>query len=139
MKTNLKILLCFLPVCAITASAQLAVTVMPIKVVGQKAVIELKMRNDFSEKIESARAMCFLLDEQGKMVGQKNGWVVGGTKDGSALEPKKEATFNFVIPVSDATQTNVATKISFTRIVLVGGRMADPNKDVLIVQPKNKQ
>jgi hypothetical protein len=42
------------------ASAQLAVTVSPVKTTGQKAVVPLAMNNNFAEKIESARAACFL-------------------------------------------------------------------------------
>ena len=36
----------------------------------QKAVVPLGMKNNFTEKVESARAVCFLLNEQGKVVGQ---------------------------------------------------------------------
>ena len=53
----------------IAAHRQLSVTVSQPKVVGQKAIVALEMRNGFSERIESARAAVFLLDEQGKTVG----------------------------------------------------------------------
>lgn len=66
--------------CVATASAQLAVTVSPVKVTGQKAIVPLAMRNDFAESIESARAVVFLLDEQGKAQGQPvTRWVIGGS------------------------------------------------------------
>lgn len=42
----------------LTASAQLAVTVSPPKIVGQKAIVKLAMRNGLGEKVESARAVC---------------------------------------------------------------------------------
>src|SRR5258707_6551407 len=67
------------------ASAQLAVNVSPPKVTETKAVVPLAMKNDFSEKIESARAAVFLLDEQGKIVGHATKWVIGGTHDKPAL------------------------------------------------------
>jgi hypothetical protein len=60
-------------------NAQLAVTVLPPKVVGQKAVVQLKLKNDLADEIESARAACFLLDDQGKIVGQSTKWVVAKT------------------------------------------------------------
>ena len=70
---------------AASAPAQLAVTVAPVKVTGQKALVTLTMENGFAEKIESARAVLFLLDEQGKMVRQSTRWVIGGDRKGTGL------------------------------------------------------
>ncbi len=67
---EMRILLYIGLICAATAHAQLAVTVSPPKIADQKAVVELKMKNSLAETIESARAVCFLLDEQCKMVGE---------------------------------------------------------------------
>jgi hypothetical protein len=138
MNFDMKILCCMVALCVVTVHAQLAVTMSPLKIVGQKAVIELKMKNGFSENVESARAMCFLLDEHGKMVGQASRWVIGGTKDRPALEPKKDTTFNFVIATSDTTATNLMVKVSFTRMILAGGQVAYPTMDVSIEQSKEK-
>jgi hypothetical protein len=131
MKT-MKILAClFLGV--LTTQAQLAVTVSPPKITSQKVIVELKMKNSFVGKIESARAICFLLDEQGKMVGESTKWVIGGTKNRPALEPKNETSFNFVITSSQPfTTTNLTAKVSFSRVVLVGEKLADPKADVQI-------
>ena len=82
MKTSLILLFA-----ALSAQAQLAVTVSPPKVVAQKAVVPLAMKNGLGEKIESARAAVFLLDQQGTMVGQATRWVIGGSQDKSGLEP----------------------------------------------------
>jgi hypothetical protein len=82
---------------ALTAPAQLAVTVSPPKVVGQKAVVPLALRNDFTEKIESARAVVFLLDENGKMAGQATRWVIGGSPDKIGLAPGATNVFHFVV------------------------------------------
>src|SRR5437899_1135462 len=70
---------------ALTAQAQLSVTVAPVKVIGQKAVVPLAMKNNLTEKVESARAVMFVLDEQGKAVGQATRWVIGGSQDKSGL------------------------------------------------------
>src|SRR5271166_5819643 len=80
---------------ALTVQAQLAVTVLSPKITGQKAVVILAMTNHLAESVESARAVCFLLDDQGRMVGQSAKWVIGQNKVG--LEPKGGTTFNFVI------------------------------------------
>src|SRR2546422_11544341 len=99
--------------CPLLAPAQLAVTVSPVKITGQKAVVPLAMQNKFSEKVESARAVCFLLDEQGKVVGQMTRWVIGGTKDKPGLAPDAKTTFNFVVPLAKApTTTNLTPKVN---------------------------
>ena len=137
----MKHLLSFLPLFlsgVLTTHAQFAVTVSPPKIVGQKAVVSLALKNNLTNKVESARAVCFLLDDQGKMVGQSTKWVIGGTKDRPVLEPKGETTFNFVITNPQPfTTTNLTAKVSFTRVVLDGSKLADPNRDVQ-VQPALK-
>jgi hypothetical protein len=116
-----------------TAQAQLNVTVSPPKVVGHKAVIPLAMKNDLSETIESARATVFLLDEQGKAVGQPTTrWVIGGTTT-NGLSAGATNAFHFVI-TSDKpfSTTNLMPKVTFGRLVLNGGKLADPIKDVIV-------
>ena len=122
---------CLALLCVGSVSAQLAVTVSPVKVVGQKAIVQLKMKNNLAGKVESARAMCFLLDDQGKMVGQSTKWVVG--QNHTSLEPKAETTFNFVVTSPQPfTTTNLTAKISFSRVVLDGGKLADVRQDVSV-------
>ncbi len=113
--------------------AQLTVTVSPPKIAAQKAMVQLKMKNNLTNKVESARAVCFLLDEQGQMVGQTTKWVIGLNK--TTLEPKGETTFNFVIanPSPFAT-TNLTAKVSFTRLVLEGEKSVNPSESVAIEQ-----
>src|SRR5690242_11645091 len=97
------------------AQAQLAVTVTPPKVVGQKAIVQLAMTNNLADKIESAKAVCFLLNEHGKMVGQSTRWVIGGTKERPALKPNMGTTFNFVVSNPHPfTTTNLTAKVSFS-------------------------
>src|SRR6266516_6690421 len=98
----------FMVSCTIAVQAQLAVTVSPVKVTVQKAIVPLTLKNDFTEKIESARAAVFLLDEQGKMVGQSTRWVIGGTKDKAGLPAGGTNVFNFVITsAKPITTTNL--------------------------------
>jgi hypothetical protein len=119
-------------------TAQLAVTVLPVKVIGQKAMVELAMKNNLPEKVESARAVCFLLDDKGKMAGQATKWIIGQNKIG--LESGATNTFNFVIASNQQfTSTNLTARISFTKIVLEGNKLADPNKDVIISAATLKQ
>jgi hypothetical protein len=136
MKPICQTLLLFMLICTVTAQAQLAVTVSPPKITGQKAVVTLAMKNSLAEKVESARAICFLLDDQGKMVGQSTKWVIGGTKDRPALEMKGKTTFNFVITSNQPfTTTNLTAKVSFSRVILENGQVADVNKTVSMATP----
>jgi hypothetical protein len=136
MKRLSQIIFCIAIFCSAT-HAQLAVTVSPPKITSQKAIVELKMKNGLAGKVESARAICFLLDEQGKMIGQSTKWVIGGTKDRPALEAKNETTFNFVITSNQPfTTTNLTAKVSFSRVVLEGNKLADPKTDVQIQNAK---
>ena len=111
------------------AQAALTVKVDKPKQVGKKAVIKLTMKNTFTEKIESARAQMFLLDDKGRMVGQAVRWVIGGTQDKPALAPDAETTFNFVVATDKPFRTN---QVSFTRLILDGGKLADVTKDVSV-------
>jgi hypothetical protein len=116
---------------ALAASAQLAVTVLPVKITGQKAVVSLSLKNNFTNTVQSARAVCFLLDDQGKMIGQSTRWVIGQNK--ISLEPKAETTFNFVITSPQPiTSTNLTAKVSFSRVVLEGGKLADVQREVTV-------
>src|SRR5881296_2046201 len=120
MKTILLLLLG-----TVMTHAQLVVTVSPPKIVGQKAVVPLAMKNNLSVKIESARAAVFLLDEQGKALGQPTTrWVIGGSQDKPGLAAGTTNTFHFVITADKPfATTNLTAKVSFSRVVLEGGKV----------------
>jgi hypothetical protein len=132
------LLLTMLFVCVLTARAELDVTVSPVKITGQKAVVPLVMQNHFDQKIESARASVFLLNEKGKMIGESTKWVVGGSKNQTSLAPGATNSFFFVI-TSDKpfATTNLTCKVNFSRLVLEGGKLADINKVVQIQNGKS--
>lgn len=111
------------------AHAQLAVTVSPVKVIGQKAVVPLAMKNGLSQTVESARAVVFLLDEQGRaQCPPVTRWVISG-----GLAPGATNVFHFVITGEKPFgSTNLTAKVDFSRVVLEGGRIADVQKDVQI-------
>src|SRR6266478_4931868 len=115
--------------CAVTAHAALTLKVAEPKTYGQKTIVKMDLRNTFTNAIESARAVMFLLDEKAKVVGQETRWVIGGTKDRPPLVPGAKTTFNFVV---QSNKPFTRTKVTVTRIVLEGGKLADVNKDVQI-------
>jgi hypothetical protein len=129
MKPKLFIVL-FAALTVLRASAQLSVSAGDPKIAGQKAVVPLALKNDFHANIESARAAVFLLDQNGKIAGQATRWVIGGSHT-NGLVAGATNIFNFVVQGTKAFETtNLTAKISFTRLVLEGGRAADPIKEV---------
>lgn len=117
---------------ATAAHGQLLVRVWPPKVAGQKAVVPLAMTNGLAFKVESARAVVFLLDEQGKMVAQATRWIVG---EKTGLPPGATLAFHFVV-ASDRPfpTTNLTAKVTVSRLVLQGGKSANVNRDVKVEQ-----
>lgn len=117
------------------AAGQVEVVVSPVKIVGQTAVVPLALVNRFPTSIESARAVVFLLDAQGKAVGPPTTrWVIGGTQDRPNLLPGQTNTFQFVVgSAKPFTTTNLTAKVAFSRIVLDGGKVANVSTDVKIV------
>ena len=114
----------------LVARSQLVVVVSSPKIGGQKAIVELKMKNNLSNAVASARAACFLIDDQEKLVGHSTKWVIGQNKH--SLEPKGETIFNFVITSPQPwTTTDLTAKVSFSQVVLEGDKLAD----VILVEP----
>ena len=97
----------------------------------KKGIIQLKMRNKFSQPIASVRATIFLMDEAGKVVGQKTQWVIGGIKDRPSLQPDKVVTYNFVVGME---RPYASSKVIFNRIILADGKLADPRHDIELSQ-----
>lgn len=80
------------------------------------------------------RAAVFLLNEQGKMVGQATKWVIGGSNNKSGLATGTTNSFHFVVTTDKSfTSTNLTAKVAFSRVILNGGKLADATKDVMIV------
>ena len=116
----------------VAANGQLLITVAPPKATGQKIVVELTMKNGLTNEVKSARAICLLLDEQGKIVGQSSKWVIGQNK--KVIEPNAEAKFNFVITTPQPlASSNLTAKVIFSRIVLDGGKLANVQQDVTVI------
>jgi hypothetical protein len=127
------ICICFVLFSATAALAQLVVTVSQPRITGSKTVVPLTLENGLAKKIESARAVVFLLDQQGKMIAQQTRWVIGETQDKPGLDSGATNSFYFVISsAKPLATTNLTAKVSFSRVVLEGGQIADSNKDVEI-------
>jgi hypothetical protein len=114
---------------AAAASAALVVQVAPPRTAGSKIIVKLNLQNTYSEKIQSVRAVVFLLNDQGKVVGQSTSWIIGGSKDKPSLESNAKTTYNFII-ATDKPFTK--TKLIVERILLANGKLANALKETQI-------
>jgi len=106
--------------------AQLNVGIHSPKIAANKAVVRLSVTNSFSESVTAARCTCFLLDPEGKIAGQSTKWVLGSAASIQELKPGAQRAFNFVLSGDKPfANTNLTAKISFSRVVLKGGKAAD--------------
>jgi len=117
------------------SNASLVVKVDPPKAAGTKALIKLTLRNTFSQNVESARATVFLLNDEGKVVGQSTQWVIGGSKDRPALAANASTTFNFVL---NQKKPFTKARLVFTKLVLDGGKSVNPRDNVEMLDPEQQ-
>ncbi len=118
----------------LAVNAELLVTVLPPRITAQKVVVPITMKNNFSEAVEGARAVVFLMDENGRMLGQGTRWVIGGEAEPTAaLISGGTNTFYFVVNSQrPLATTNIVTQVKFSRLLLQGGRVADPERSVSV-------
>ena len=111
-------------VAAVSAHAQLAVKVSPVKIAGRKALVPLALENRLSEKVESARAVVFLLDEQGPALGQPMTHRVIGGRNTNGLAVSATNLFYFVVTTDKPfTTTNLTARASFSRAGFEDGKL----------------
>ena len=108
-----------LTLAALSARAELSVKVSAPTRAGDAALVKLSIKNTGTNSVQSARAAVFLTNADGKVVGRKVDWVIGGAKDKPGLPADSAATWNFVVPTD---QPFTGAKILFTRIVLDNGQ-----------------
>lgn len=118
----------------VVGNAELMVTVLPPRITAQKVVVPIVMKNNFSEAVEGARAVVFVMDESGQMLGQGTRWVIGGKAEPTAaLIAGGTNTFYFVVNSQRLLPTtNIVTQVKFSRLLLQSGRVADPERSVSI-------
>ena len=110
--------------------ANLEVSVTEQTSAGNKGLVKLKMTNKFSQGVKGARAWVFLMDDSGKVVGNKAQWLVGGTEENLSKDPDGLA-------VGEELQTSMVvntqkpftkTKVTLSKLVLADGQTVDPRK-----------
>lgn len=117
----------------LSARAQLLVTVSPAKIQGEKIVIPLLLKNDLEKAVISARAVVFVTDADGKLIGQGARWIIGGTLGKQSLYPAGTNVFNFIVSANQPLRTtNLSVNVSINRLLLQGGQQGNPHLDARV-------
>ena len=117
--------------------AQLLVRYELPQITGDLAVVRISLQNKSKEDVEAARAVAFLINSEGKIIGQSTRWVIGGDVT-TILHADTTNFFSFVIPVEEKAGTNFSTRITFTRLVFAGGRVANPGKETIVFRAQDR-
>ncbi len=111
-----------------TLRANLEVALTSTESTANKSLVKFKAKNTFSQGIQGARAWVFLMDNEGKVVGQKAQWVIGGKKEKDSLEIDNESEYSVVV---DTKSKPTQTKITFSKLILADGSSVNPQKHVV--------
>ncbi|MDX2109328.1 MAG: hypothetical protein SFY80_03710 [Verrucomicrobiota bacterium] len=110
------------------ASADVACKIDSITTAGNKAMVTVKIRNNFEQSIKDARIWVFLVDAEGKVAGNKAEWIIGGKPDQqNSLAAKAENDYPVVITTK---QPFTHAKIVFSKIIMENGSSPDIDKEV---------
>ena len=126
--------------------AQLEVRLLETQQSGNKSLVKLELNNTYDQAIKDARAWVFLMDEEGKVVGNKAAWIIGGEKSGpeNRVQPplkkgeKNEYTLAMdMLRSKKEDESPFKAKITFSRIILADGTPVNPQEAV--VAPKKDE
>jgi hypothetical protein len=143
---------CFVITCLflfpLLCCADMEVSLGTVESTSGKSQVQLTAKNTFDQGIRDARVWVFLVDGNGKVVGNKATWVIGGNdhtadneklpKSRAPLQPDEEREFMITIdhtPARQGSTTSTASntltpKIIFTRLILADGSTVNPKKAV---------
>ena len=119
--------LSYLPV---VSWANLEVSILEQKGSENKGMVTMRIKNDFDQGIKGARVWVFLMDEKGKVVGNKAQWLIGGTEENTKKNPEglemgKTQEYSMVV---DTQKQFTKTKVTMSRLILADGTSVDPRK-----------
>jgi len=105
------------------ASANLNVSVESLKGNLNITRVELDMKNTFDQGVKDARAWFFLMDADGKVVGNQPLWIIGGDSfQEKSLKSGESETFKVAIKT---TSKPVTAKVTFSKIIFEDGTELD--------------
>jgi P pilus assembly chaperone PapD len=94
-----------------------------------KSAVEVKVKNTYGQNISSARVWVFLMDSEGKVVGEQAQWLPK-TETG-IVKPDQTKRFPLVL---DTKAKPTQVKMTFSRVILQDGTLVNPNTDVEVLE-----
>ena len=136
---NFKLLLIIVVfiVTALCANAHIEFRLTETEQVGQKALIKLELNNTYGQALKGARVWVFLMDQDGRVVGEKAQWIVGGNNatktdsQNSTLESGKRNEYAVAVNTLRAQKEDeepFTAKVTFSRLILNDGTLLNPQK-----------
>ena len=112
------------------SAAEVLVDVNAYSWSGGRASIDLEMTNKSDTTISSARVWVFLMDTEGKVVGNHSEWLFGGGAERAddeiePIESGEEAVISFSFPAEKPLDT---ARVTFSRIIDDSGKTLNLNK-----------
>lgn len=126
-------------------TAQIEVKLLDTLHTGQKALVTLELNNTYDQALQGARAWVFLMDEQGKVVGQKAQWIIhpepaevlpqdGVAQQQPALESQQKQQYAVALDTlrpRGEDEAPFAAKVTFSRLILSDGTILHPQQAVV--------
>lgn len=136
--------------------AQVEISTQPPEVADGKSLVRIQAKNSFDQPITGMRGWVVLMDAEGRVVGQRADWLIGGGRDAAGsnnpstkaspatAELISEESREIVMPIehkgvaAKGAQVGepVQAKVIVHRLIMKDGSMPDPRKNV--VEPEKK-
>jgi hypothetical protein len=117
--------------CQLPLRADLEVGAPRLQAQGAGTKVSFEAKNTFKQPVKAARAWVFLMDSEGKVVGNQAEWVVGGGERPSDTSPPSavETVAQCVVVVPTA-RPPVSAQVTFSRLILADGTVVAPQTSV---------
>ncbi len=133
-------------------TGQVEITTAAPESTPDKSLVRIQAKNSFDQPVTGMRGWVVLVDAQGRVVGQRAGWLVGGGKGVDPTKPNSEQpktselvaeeSREIVMPIDHTGVAEkglpvgepVKAKVIIHRLILKDGSMPDPRK--YVVEPE---
>ncbi|MGJ8677923.1 MAG: hypothetical protein ACSHX0_10430 [Akkermansiaceae bacterium] len=95
------------------STGKIGLKILPKEQRDPDGLLRIRLRNDHSEALQSAKIWVIWFDSENKIIGQKSSWLP--TKEDQVLKPEEERDFMVLVPVTSKPNH---PKITFSKIVL---------------------
>ena len=119
MKHSCRFCFLFLFLASVCLSwANLEISITDVESNGNSGIVHMKLKNSFEQGVRSARIWVFMLDDEGKVVGNQAQWLFNGEGEKSSLEVEEERDSTVMVESENPFSTAKAT---FSRIIMEDG------------------